>query len=140
VGHASFGYTVNLDSNGKDKIISLHPVESEIVKEIFEKIAYENYTTTSITKYLNSKNTQTKWSTWAEINTNKRQTYLTNKGNERDKKSIKWTYSSVKQLLKNRWYVGERKYKELTLTHDKIVSEELFNLANSKLKNKQKNR
>ena len=54
VGHVSYGYRVQLASNGKNKLIVRHPIESEIVKSIFEKVAYEGYTTTSLTKWLNS--------------------------------------------------------------------------------------
>lgn len=134
VGHVSYGYTVKLGDNGKDKLIVIDENEAKIIKDIFNKIAYENYTTTSITKYLNENDINSKWVNWVKKNENKRQTYNTNKGVEREKKSIKWTFATIKQLIKNRWYVGERQYKEFTLQHEAIITNELFNLANEKLK------
>lgn len=137
VGHVAFGYKMAYSTDG-NKLIVINEDEAAIVKEVFEKIAYQNYTTTQITKWLNSSNIKTKWVNFALNNEHKKTTYRTNKGVVRNKEDVKFTFATIKQMLKNKWYVGERTYKEYTLTHEPIISTELFELANSKLKTNKK--
>jgi len=137
VGHVAFGFKMAYSTDG-NKLIVVNEEEAAIVKEVFEKVANENYTTTQVTKWLNSSDIKTKWANFALNNVNKKTTYKTNNGVKRNKEDVKFTFATVKQILKNKWYIGERTYKEYTLNHEAIISHELFDLANSKLKTNKK--
>jgi len=114
-GHIiSYGYS----REAGQKIQTINPTESKIVKEIFEMYVDKNKSMTGIAKILNQRKIPTKM-------------------------NATWDVKAIKRLLTNPTYIGkvryaindENRYFETDGHHERIISDELFNLAQTKIAN-----
>lgn len=113
------------------KQLMINNDEKKIVELIFNDYA-EGSTLTSICNKLNALSVTDK--SYSNLMTIRclNQNY--------DKKYKHWNPSTISRILKNRWYIGERIYKDEVIKLDdslKIISDELFERANKQqVKNK----
>ena len=112
----SYGYY----KEPKQKIQTIHPDESEIIKEIFSLYATQNYSMNKIAMDLNMRKVPTKL-------------------------GGTWNSSTIRQILINPTYIGKvrygieskgedkSRYFEVDGHHEPIISDELFHLANERI-------
>ena len=108
--------TVSKDKGQKVQVIE--PDEAEIVKEIFYKYVKENMSASGIARMLNNRGIKTK------------------------RNAIAWDPTTVKLILTNPTYIGkvrystwdENNYFETDGQHERIITDELFYLAQEKTK------
>jgi len=113
-GTASYGY---IRKKG-EKVQEIHPEEAQIVREIFSMYIDENRTFNNIAQTLNERKIKSKLGTL-------------------------WVPGKVKNLLSNSTYIGkvrysihdEDRYFEAEGHHERILSDEIFHLAQNKMKN-----
>ena len=111
----SYGY---VKEKGQ-KVQERHPDEARIVKQIFSMYAKENIPMSRIAKTLNDRKIKTK------------------------RNAIAWDATTIKLILTNPTYIGkvryamwnENKYFEVSGNHERIITDELFYLAQEKLNN-----
>ncbi|MDR1700025.1 MAG: recombinase family protein [Lachnoclostridium sp.] len=111
----SYGYV-----KGKgEKVQHIQPDEAKIVKEIFSMYVDENISITQIAKKLNERRIKTK------------------------RNALAWDAGTVKMLLTNPTYIGKVRYSTLDKDkyfetdghHERLISDELFNLVQEKIAN-----
>jgi site-specific DNA recombinase len=111
----SYGY----DRPNGQKIPTINPYESEVVKEMFSMYVNQNYSMNKIARELNERKIPTK-------------------------KGVRmWASSTIRSILMNPTYIGkvryatkdEHRYFESDGLHEPIISDELFQLAQERLKN-----
>ena len=107
VGHLSDGYMAK-----KDKTIVFDEPRMDIIRRIF-KLALDGTNSAEIAGILNKECVPT---------TNAYRMHDPN-WNHKSVSEFRWTRHSVSQLLKNRWYCGERTYNGNTYSVPSIVSE-----------------
>lgn len=136
VGHLADGYCVTLVDG--EKHIAIDEIRADIVRKIFNLYVNDGKTQDEISALLNNESIPTAYAYRAEKNINNpkfKQDYLFRKSQVRMPKSaIVWTGSAIGQLLKCEWYIGKRKYNGITYSCPQIVSEEIFKLAQAKMK------
>ncbi|MDR2559530.1 MAG: recombinase family protein [Oscillospiraceae bacterium] len=111
----SYGY----DRPNGQKIPTINPCESEIVKEMFSMYVNQNYSMNKIARELNERKIPTK------------------------KGARMWASSTIRSMLMNPTYIGkvryatkdEHRYFEANGLHEPIISDELFQFAQERLKN-----
>ncbi|MBL3917639.1 recombinase family protein [Bacteroides thetaiotaomicron] len=135
VGHIADGYKVTLV--GLEKHIVLDEERVPLIKDIFNMYTEQQMSTDRIARELNERGILTFNALEAKRNEgNDRFSQVYKKKNtniELLKSEIKWTASSIGQLLKNRWYIGERQYNKVTYGVPSIISEEQFEKAQHQL-------
>ena len=110
----SYGY----DKAKGQKVQTINPHESKIIKEIFSMFLDENISMTQIAKTLNARRIPTKNKTT-------------------------WQPATIKQILTNPTYIGkvrysltdESKYFESDGHHEPVISDKIFNLVQEKIRN-----
>ena len=110
----SYGY----EKEAGQKVQTVLSDEARIVKEIFEMYVDKNKSMTGIAKILNQRKIPTKM-------------------------GANWDVSTIKGMLTNPTYIGkvrysladEKRYFEIEGHHERIISDELFNLAQTKIAN-----
>jgi site-specific DNA recombinase len=110
----SYGYSKETGQ----KIQTIVPNEAKIVREVYARYVDKNESMTSIAKALNQRKIPTKMNTT-------------------------WNASSIKAILTNPTYIGkvryslydENRYFEADGQHERIVTDELFNLTQEKIRN-----
>jgi len=105
-GMAPMGYMHDKHALKGAKKVLLDPVRAPLIKEMFEKVAYEGYTGRSIQIWLNNAG-------------------FTSRGGNRV------SFSSIYEMLKNTYYYGEFEYPEgsgnwYKVAHESIINKELF--------------
>ncbi len=123
----AYGYIADAE-----KMLVINPLESPVVKEIFELYS-QGKGTQMIADTLNSKNTPTRL---AALNSEKTTISFEKTGIVKDRKSIKWDGNTILQILKNTIYKGERKFKGHTIKIESIIREDLFDECNRIIKTK----
>lgn len=131
-GRDTFGYTKDLNN-----YIIIDDEEADIVRLIFNK-SLNGHTPLKISKYLNEKNIKTKYNKLGgKINiTNK----YTGKTITKNKEDIKWAESTVRKILTNPIYRGERivrhknknKFETKSYNAPIIIESELWHKVNEK--------
>lgn len=128
VGHIADGYRVEL--KGNEKTFAIDEERAAIIRSIFDMYVSKRMSTNEISRYLNDSGVLTFNANEAVKNKDNEtfcQTYKKRGTAIRIEKSkTKWTGSSVSQILKNRWYIGERQYKGDTYHIPPIISESIF--------------
>lgn len=140
VGHLSDGYKVVIGSDG-EKHIAIDEERSKVIQRIFDLYTNERLSTDKIAALLNAEGILTfnaLEATRNKDNKSFKQTYTTRYTKQvRLKTDVLWAGGNVGQLLKNRWYIGERQYNGETYNVPPIVSKEQFQEAQELLsKNK----
>jgi len=140
VGHISDGYKVSLV--GKEKHIVIDEVRKKVVQAIFNWYTEDHFSTNRIARELNEKNEFTFNAYEADLNATNpmfNQFYRVRGTNaKREKIKQKWKASTIGQLLKNRWYIGEREYNNEIYPVPAIITKEQFEIAQERLKTNNK--
>jgi site-specific DNA recombinase len=121
---SSFGTSYGYDIKKGEKIQTINPTESKIVREIFEAYVNDNISMLAIAKNLTERGIKTK------------------------KGSSKWNKSTIRSMLENPNYIGKVRYGtqdkdryfEADGQHEAIIDSDLFRLAHEKLSKNHKNR
>lgn len=130
-GSIPYGYDIE---NIKDKkYYILHTERSEIIKDIYDKYLYDGWASDRIARYLNAKEIPT----YYNIN-NPDKKLKTNIGNIIERKNIRWSHTSVLQILRNSFYKGERSYQDLTVECPIIIMPEIWEQVQQRLKDNNK--
>lgn len=136
VGHISDGYKVVMD-NGEKKF-AIDEERAEVIRRIFDLYVNQGMSTNQIAGVLNAEGILTFNALEAKKHVNdpkfsqvykKRGTSL-----QLEKSQSKWLSSTVAQILKNRWYIGERTYKDAVYPVPPIIDPDTFNKAEEMLK------
>ena len=129
VGHLSDGYCVVQTERGKE--IKVDKDREEVIKKIFD-LYTQGYTIDRIAEYLNTNNIPSANS--YRHNSPKFKGYQETyhrKGSDvpikRD--DIKWQGATISAYLRNRWYIGERKYNKETYAIDPIIKTEQWSVV-----------
>lgn len=119
-GHAGGGATLAYGYyRGDDKMLIPHPAEAEIVRLIF-KMYSEGIGSKKISNELNFKKIPTK------LQNTSVSKVLKFKGNIKNVDEIRWGDKQIQEILANTIYKGERKYKDIVISVEPIVTPELF--------------
>lgn len=134
VGHLSDGYCVVQTERGKE--IKVDEDRRPVIKRIF-KMYEEGYTTDRIAEVLNLDKVPT--ASRYRLHSSKFKGYqdtyhkkATDIPISRDE--TKWQGSVVGSYLKNKWYIGERKYNKQQYSIDAIITKEQWNVVSAMLK------
>lgn len=142
VGHLSDGYKVVIGTDG-EKHIAIDEERAMVIKDIFNYYTEEGLSTDKIAAKLNAQGVLTFNALEAQKNVNNKsfkQTYTTHyTKQERRKSDVLWAGGNVGQLLKNRWYIGERTYNGVVYHVPEIISMEQFMKAQGLLIHNKKN-
>jgi len=135
VGHLSDGYAVEI--RGREKHIVIDPERAKVVQHIFDLYTKDSCSTDKIASILNSEGIKT-FNALEAIKRVKDESFSQYYKShytkqQRRKADVLWTGGNIGQLLKNRWYIGERTYKGETYEIPAIISTEQFDLAQNKL-------
>lgn len=122
----SFGY-----KSDENKMLVIDTDESIVVEQIFEMYS-EGMGSDAIAKTLNQMSIPTRYN---KSHANKEVKII---GSDLTKSgtSIKWEGVTIRNIIKNQIYIGNRIFKEHTIKAPQIISEELFNQCNELLSNK----
>jgi site-specific DNA recombinase len=114
----SYGYF----KEPRQRVQSIHPEESEIIKEIFSRYAYQNHSMNAIAKELNTRGIPTKT-------------------------GVSWSPATIRAILINPTYIGKvryglegrgsdkSRYFEADGQHEPIISDEMFRHAQQRIGN-----
>lgn len=139
VGHLSDGYCVVQTERGKE--IKPDDERKEVIKKIFDLYEQGN-TVDRIAEYLNINNipTASKYRFHSPKFKGYQETYRkksTDVPINRD--DTKWQGSVVCSYLRNKWYIGERMYKDNPLSHDPIITTEQWSIVSTLLEENSQN-
>lgn len=138
-GIVAYGYKY-----GKDKMMVVDEEEADVVKLIFElSVSGSGFQT--IAKELDRLGVPTRYNKLAEEGIESKGTYIvkelaTGEKRERSKKDTKWNASSVRGILHNRNYIGERKVHGIVYECPQIVPKQLFEKVQANLEKNKKER
>jgi site-specific DNA recombinase len=119
-GHAGGGATLAYGYHrGDNKMLIVNPIEAETVKLIF-KMYSEGIGSKKISNHLNLNKVPTK------LQNTSVSKVLNYKNYTKNVDEIKWGDKQVQEILANSIYKGERKYKDIIVEIDPIVTPELF--------------
>ena len=133
VGHLSDGYYVVQTEIGKE--IRIDEDRKEVIQSIFD-LYTKGYTIDRIAEYLNTNNVPSANS--YRLNSPKfkgyQETYR-RKGSDVPVKrtDIRWQGSTISNILRNKWYIGERTYNKQTYAIDPIIKPEQWRIVSSML-------
>ncbi|MDP2541539.1 hypothetical protein CSC81_10250 [Tenacibaculum discolor] len=127
--HASPSYGFKKGENG---LLIIDESESQVIKRIFD-LSMKGIGTTTIAKILNDENIPTKYSK------NGKGTYsYTNSFGEKfiyNKKDAKWKATTIRAIIKNRLYKGERKWNDKIYNIESIIDPIYWRKVNDNLPN-----
>lgn len=127
-----FGYM-----EGKDKKLVINEEEAEIVKTIFA-LSLEGMGTAKIAEELNRKEILTRYNqkegTYRVVNKYTKEVSI------RQKKDVKWKGGTIRNIITNPIYKGERRWNENTYPVPPIFEEWYWQKVNDNLKNNSNNR
>lgn len=136
VGHIADGYKVVL-KNG-EKRFDIDDERAEVIRRIFDLYINKGLSTNQVAGILNNEGVPTHNALEAyrhEKDDKFSQVYKKRGTNIQIKKTQgKWQSSTVSQVLKNRWYIGERTYCGVTYSVPIIIDREIFEKAEELLK------
>lgn len=126
-----FGYTV------VDKKLIINPEEAKTVKNIFE-LSLGGMGLKSISQWLNDNKVPTRYNRIGsgQIKVTNRYTGLTT---SKAKKDIKWSGNTVRNILTNTIYKGEKKHRNTTIDSPSIVTAKYWQEVQDNLKNNRNN-
>lgn len=125
-GILPYGYATDENKN-----IVINKEEAEVVEEIFQ-LNLNGWGTRRISTYLSKQGIPTRYNKYdgkLKIR-NKHDDSIT----EREYKDIVWSQKTVNDILKNKWYVGERTFQKIQLPTPVIISIDIFEKAQENLK------
>lgn len=130
-GVLPYGYSTDVN-----KKIIIDKEEASVIKEIFE-LNKKGWGTRRISTYLSKKGIPTRYNKYkGKLRIKNR---YDNTIEERNYQNIVWSQKTVNEILKNKWYIGERTYKNLVLNTPPIISKVDFDIAQKNLlRNKNK--
>lgn len=136
VGHIADGYKVELINN--EKHFAIDEERAEIIRTVFDLYINSGFSTNQISAQFNEQHIPTFNAVEAQKNRgtpNFSQTYRKKGTTIRIAKSqTKWMGSTVAQILRNKWYIGQRTYLGETYSVPPIVTVEEFGKAQELLK------
>lgn len=130
-GLIPYGY--DIEEINKKKYYTIHPERSEIVRDIFDKYLYDGWASDRIARYLNNKGVPTYYNF-----TEPDKKLKTNIGRTIERKNIRWTHTTVLNILRNPFYKGIREYKEQTVECPIIIEPEMWEKVQLRLKDNNK--
>lgn len=130
-GLVPYGYDIEVIKDKKYYII--HPERSKIVIDIYDKYLNDGWASDKIARYLNLNKIPTYYNF-----TEPDKKLKTNIGRFIERKDIKWTHTSVLQILRNPFYKGERKFKDLIVSCPVIIEPEMWEQVQEKVKDNNK--
>lgn len=131
-GITPYGYTKDLN-----KVVVVDEEEAKIVKRIYQ-MSLNGTGTRTIAYILNKENIQTRYNKIGEgtlTTTNK----YTNKKTTTNKKDINWSGNTIRNIIKNTIYKGEKKYRDNIYQITPILSPEYWKKVNDNLVNNRNN-
>jgi len=128
-----FGY--HKDKNG---YIAVNPDEEHVVKKIFE-LSLQGIGTKSIAEILNAENEPTRYNKIKTGGFLKVKNKYTNETTTINKKDIKWSGNTVRNIITNTIYKGKRVYNNLVCDVPKIIEPDYFDSVNANLHNNRNN-
>ena len=120
-----FGY--KKDPETKKYIID--ETESDFILDLYSKYLTGEYSIRSLTNYANTTGIKTRLH-----KDSKKETYKTKGGVIKKTDSVIWTTQTIRDLLTNRIYLGERKFSDISYSIPPIVTEEMYNQVQERLK------
>ena len=127
-----YGYTTN------DRGFLVIDSEEKEVVELIYKLSYEGMGTRSIAEFLNDKKIPTRYNKIGKGTMTVKNKY-TDIETTKEKKDIKWSGNSVRGIIVNTIYKGERKWKGEIYEAPKIFDEDYWEKVNNNLTNNRNN-
>lgn len=136
VGHLKDGYKWVFNEDN-EKVIVRDEHRDKMIETIFELYLNKDYSIAEIRDYLNSKKypTANKYRyEHPDLFKGYKREYRDRTGNVYSREDVIWSDGMVSGVLKDEWYVGIRRYHGVEHQIDPIVSKELWNGCQKKLK------
>lgn len=130
-----YGYTTEDDK----KTLKVDEEEAEIVRRIFA-LSLQGIGTGKIAEMLNNDNVPTRYNQIEKNATYKVKNKYTGEVEVRQKKDVKWKGGTVRGIILNPIYKGERRWNNTTYSAPKILEEWYWEKVNDNLKNNSNNR
>lgn len=139
IGHLKDGYKVSINEEG-NKIIEIDEERAKIIKKIFELYTDKCLSISEIMNWLNAEKIPTTNKYRAEHKTlfkGYKNEYHRKRNENRDtlqkREDALWVGSCIANILRDRWYIGEREYKGIKHKIPRIISEEKWEETQRKL-------
>ena len=130
-GHLADGYIVKTNSKN-EKYIDTDDERVEVIRRIF--LLYQKHSTNEVRDILNAENIPTTNKYRATSHAfNYKAKHKNKSGDIIDRSDDLWTGNSIRQILKNRWYIGERSFMGKEHSVPRIISNELWQEVQDKL-------
>lgn len=124
-GIIKFGYRKDRDTNR----LIIDESEAEFINDIVNRYITGDYSIRALTTYANGTKTKTAYQTKST-----KSTYKTKSGIIRPIDSINWTTQTIRDILTNRIYLGERTFKDIEQDIPPILTEEQHEQVKQRLK------
>lgn len=130
-GYVPYGYDIE-EINGK-KYYMVHEERSKIIEEIYNRYLYDGWASDKIARYLNQKEVPTYYNIH-----NPDKEFTTNIGRKIKRSNIRWSHTSVLQILRNPFYKGERTYMDITTECTPIIEIKMWEEVQELMKDNNK--
>ncbi len=134
MGHLSDGYIC--EPHGKHKKIVIDKERKPVIEKIFDLYANKDYSSRQILEYLNINSIPTT-NRYRQAHPSHfigyKDTYLDRNKRILQRKETLWTDGMVCAILKDRWYIGERTYRNKIYHIDPIIDKDTWERTQSKL-------
>lgn len=128
-GYLKYGYK----KEPITKKLVINEEEADFVRDLCTKYATGEYSIRRLTIYANSTNTPTRYQ-----KDSKKVNYSTKGGITRKISSITWTTTTIRSMLSESIYIGKRMFGDEVQEVPAIISEDLFNEVQARLKSNPK--
>lgn len=131
-GHLADGYKAVLNGRN-EKRIEVDEERAHIIQRIFQ--LYLKHSTNEVRDILNAENipTTNRYRLGSPA-FNYKSEHKNKSGDMIDRSADLWTGNCIRQILKNRWYIGERSFMGQTHSVPRLISDELWQEVQEKLK------
>lgn len=130
-GYVPYGYDIE-EINGK-KYYIIHEERSKIIEEIYNRYLYDGWASDKVARYLNQKEIPTYYNIH-----NPDKDFTTNIGRKIKRSNIRWSHTSVLQILRNPFYKGERTYMGVTTNCTPIIDVDMWQQVQELMKDNNK--
>lgn len=123
--YMKFGYKKDVAT----KKYLIDKTESDFIQDIYNKYISGEYSIRALTNYANTTGVKTR-----VHKDSKKETYKTKGGIIKKTSSTIWTTQTIRDILVNKIYLGERTFTDITYNIPPIVTEEQYNKVQDRLK------
>jgi DNA invertase Pin-like site-specific DNA recombinase/tetrahydromethanopterin S-methyltransferase subunit G len=123
--YMKFGYKKDVAT----KKYLIDKTESDFIQDIYNKYISGEYSIRALTNYANTTGVKTR-----VHKDSKKETYKTKGGIIKKTSSTVWTTQTIRDILVNKIYLGERTFTDITYNIPPIVTEEQYNKVQDRLK------